>query len=241
MKKTTFTERLNLAMKIRGFTQGQLADAVGISQPSVWKLTSGKAQSSRKTVEIANALSIDPVWLATGDGIDPNFIFQEPKKDGLPFKDIKLREITEWDSKTPLDDDEVEIPYYKSIELAAGNGCYGGIDNYDYKLRFSRSTLRRYGIIPKDVQAFPVHGNSMEPLIPDGTTVFVNRGDHNVVDGGIYFIEQDDLLRIKILHRQPGGKLIIKSYNSIDYPDEIVDIKTVRIVGRVFNISVMLI
>lgn len=234
----TFADRLNLAMKMRGFTQVELAEAADMAQPSVWKLTSGKAKSSRKIVEISNALRVDPVWLSTGEGDVPDFLKSDKAKDGIPVKDFKPREVAEWDSGTPLDDDEVEVPYYKSIELAAGNGCNGGSDNNGYKLRFSRSTLRRYGISPKDVASFPVHGESMSPVIPNGTTVFVNCGDKTIVDGGIYFIEQDGLLRIKQLLRQPG-KLIIRSYNSIDFPDEEADPTTVKIVGRVFNWSVM--
>lgn len=234
----TFADRLNLAMKMRGFTQVELAEAADMAQPSVWKLTSGKAKSSRKIVEISSALRVDPVWLSTGEGDEPDFLKSDKAKDGMPVKDFKLREVAEWDSSTPLDDDEVEVPYYKSIELAAGNGCNGGSDNNGYKLRFSRSTLRRYGISPKDVASFPVHGESMSPVIPSGTTVFVNCGDKTIVDGGIYFIEQDGLLRIKQLLRQPG-KLIIRSYNSIDFPDEEADPTTVKIVGRVFNWSVM--
>lgn len=234
----TFADRLNLAMKMRGFTQVELAEAADMAQPSVWKLTSGKAKSSRKIVEISNALRVDPVWLSTGEGDVPDFLKSDKAKDGIPVKDFKPREVAGWDSSTPLDDDEVEVPYYKSIELAAGNGCNGGSDNNGYKLRFSRSTLRRYGISPKDVASFPVHGESMSPVIPSGTTVFVNCGDKTIVDGGIYFIEQDGLLRIKQLLRQPG-KLIIRSYNSIDFPDEEADPTTVKIVGRVFNWSVM--
>ncbi|WP_265498559.1 XRE family transcriptional regulator [Providencia rustigianii] len=241
MKNTTFTERLNLAMKMRGFTQAELGEAVGMAQPSVWKLTSGKAQSSRKSVEIAKALQVDPVWLTTGDGVLPDFITSDDEKprDGVLISEIKPREIEAWGNHTPLDSDEVEIPYYKSIELAAGSGCNGGSDNNGFKLRFSRATLNRYNVQPSDAMSFPVHGDSMSPVIPNGTTVSVSKGHKKVVDGGIYAIQQDDLLRVKILHRQPGGKLIIRSFNSDDYPDEIADESTVKIIGRVFNWSVM--
>lgn len=239
MKNTTFAERLNLAMKMRGMTQVELAESVGMAQPSVWKLTSGKAQSSRKAVEIAKSLNVDPVWLTTGGGTSPDFLLKE--QDGVNKDELSVRKISEWGNGTPLDDDEVEVPYFKSIELAAGVGCTNNEDHDNFKLRFSRSTLRRYGISPSGVCAFPVHGESMEPIIPNGTTVFVNCDDKKVVDGGVYFIEQDDLFRVKVLLRQPGGKIIIRSYNSIDYPDEIADIESVKVVGRVFNMSVMLI
>lgn len=227
----TVHERIKQARLAKKMTQLELAERVGVTPQSVQQWESSTIPRNNRVTEIAKVLDTDAHWL----------LFGEHHRDGVKSSDHHPRGVSEWDSSTPLNDDEVEVPYYKSIELAAGHGCNGGSDNNGYKLRFSRSTLRRYGISPKDVSSFPVHGDSMEPLIPNGTTVFVNEGDKNVVDGGVYFIEQEDLLRVKILHRQPGGKLIIRSYNSIDYPDEIADINSVKIVGRVFNISVMLI
>ncbi|MEQ5123409.1 XRE family transcriptional regulator [Morganella morganii] len=221
-------DRIKQARLAKKMTQAELAEKVGVTPQSVQQWESVTEPKKNRVVIIAEILGVDANWL----------LFGSDTLDGIPVKDFKPREVAEWDSSTPLDDDEVEVPYYKSIELAAGNGCNGGSDNNGYKLRFSRSTLRRYGISPKDVASFPVHGESMSPVIPNGTTVFVNCGDKTIVDGGIYFIEQDGLLRIKQLLRQPG-KLIIRSYNSIDFPDEEADPTTVKIVGRVFNWSVM--
>ncbi|WP_232729353.1 XRE family transcriptional regulator [Providencia rettgeri] len=224
-------ERIKQARLAKKMTQAELAQQLGVTPQSVQQWETSTEPRKNRVMKIAEILSVDAEWL----------LFGTAKKDGVPAKDFKSREVDTWDSKTPLNDDEVEIPYYKSIELAAGNGSNGGSDNNGYKLRFSKSTLKRYGISAKDVASFPVHGDSMEPVIPSGTTVFVNMGDKTIVDGGIYFIEQEDLLRVKILLRQPGGKLTIRSYNSIDYPDETIDIEKVRVVGRVFNMSVMLI
>ncbi|EKQ1113548.1 helix-turn-helix transcriptional regulator [Morganella morganii] len=224
----TMHDRIKQARLAKKMTQAELAEKVGVTPQSVQQWESVTEPKKNRVVKIAEILGVEANWL----------LFGSDTRDGIPVKDFKPREVAEWDSSTPLDDDEVEVPYYKSIELAAGNGCNGGSDNNGYKLRFSRSTLRRYGISPKDVASFPVHGESMSPVIPNGTTVFVNCGDKTIVDGGIYFIEQDGLLRIKQLLRQPG-KLIIRSYNSIDFPDEEADPTTVKIVGRVFNWSVM--
>ena len=68
MKKTNLAERLKLAMEARNMSQASLAEAAGISQPSVWKITSGRTQSSKKLVEIANALQVRPEWLLNGSG-----------------------------------------------------------------------------------------------------------------------------------------------------------------------------
>lgn len=66
--KTTLSERIKLAMEEGGFTQASLAESAGLSQPSVWKITSGKTKSSTKIVELARALRVRPEWLATGKG-----------------------------------------------------------------------------------------------------------------------------------------------------------------------------
>lgn len=62
----TFAERLNAAMSAADISQGQLADKVGISQPAIQKMTSGKTSGSRKMVELAHALGVRPEWLSSG-------------------------------------------------------------------------------------------------------------------------------------------------------------------------------
>lgn len=64
----TFSERLNQAMKESGLTQNALAEAVGMAQPSVWKLVSGGAKGSKKTAQIANVLGVRAEWLTEGAG-----------------------------------------------------------------------------------------------------------------------------------------------------------------------------
>ncbi|MCR4178845.1 helix-turn-helix transcriptional regulator [Providencia vermicola] len=234
----TLKDRLEYILQNENLKQKELASALNTSPQTVhnWLKRGSISREAAQSISDIFGYSLD--WLLSGIG--------EPKikrgtnargESNVPPMD-EWRGVSTWDSKTPLNDDEVEVPYYKSIELAAGHGSNGGSDSNGYKLRFSKSTLRRYGISAKDVASFPVHGDSMSPVIPNGSTVFVNQADHRIVDGGIYFIEQDGLLRIKMLYRQPG-KLIIKSYNSIDFPDEEADPKDVKIIGRIFNWSVM--
>ena len=53
--------------------------------------------------------------------------------------------IKPWDSGTPLDDDEVELPFFTEVELSAGNGSTQVVESHGPKLRFAKSTLRRVG------------------------------------------------------------------------------------------------
>ncbi len=223
---TTFTERLNSALKQSGMSQHQLAEKVKISQPAIQKLLSGKSNTSRKIVEIANALNVDLLWLTKGVG--------KAKLTKNSANATMLGAIDEWDSKTPLDEDEVEVPFYKDVRLSAGNGFADDIEDYNgYKLRLSRSTMRKYGIDKDCAVCLTVYGDSMEPVFRDGSTVGINQADTNIRDGKIYAINHDGLLRIKILERLPGNQVKIRSYNS-DYDDETVSLDDITILGRVW-------
>ncbi|NWN92269.1 helix-turn-helix transcriptional regulator [Marinobacter adhaerens] len=148
-----------------------------------------------------------------------------------------------WDSKTPLDDDEVELPLFREVELAAGAGQTEVIENRGAKLRFAKSTLARAGVQKEHAACAFVRGNSMEPVMPDGTCVGVNTGDTAIRDGEIYAIDHGGMLRVKYLHRRPGGGLRIVSQNAGEYPVEDIDADqmaaNVRVIGRVFWWSVL--
>lgn len=62
------SERIQTARKQAGLTQKELADRVGISQTAIHKLECGRSRSSRRTVPIALACNVDPIWLETGKG-----------------------------------------------------------------------------------------------------------------------------------------------------------------------------
>ncbi len=232
--KTTLAERLKSARNSAGISQQDLGKAVGVTQAAIQKLESGKAKASTKLIDIARFLQVSPEWLLYGEGGTSS----DKTKDGVPMSDIRPDAVDVWDSSSPLEDDEVFIPYFSSIELAAGCGHCNNEDYNGHKLKFSRATLRRYGADPANVVAFPVHGDSMSPVIPNGSTVTVDMGHKNIVDGGIYAIEQDELFRVKLLYRQPG-KIVIRSYNADEFPEEETEMHKLKVIGRVINWSVM--
>ncbi|MBF0192072.1 MAG: helix-turn-helix transcriptional regulator [Magnetococcales bacterium] len=66
--KYDFAYRFRAARLHANLTQQALAIKVGVSQAAIHKLESGHFKSSRKTVDIAMACQVNPVWLATGEG-----------------------------------------------------------------------------------------------------------------------------------------------------------------------------
>lgn len=232
----TLAERLKLAMREAGLTQAALAKQAGVSQAAIQKLTSGSAKSTTKIIEISRALGVRPEWLGDEAG---------PMKGGEgvshhPDSDIPSPEdwesVDPWDHETPVGADEVEVPFLKDIEFACGDGSFINEDYNGFMLRFSKATLRRKGINSdgSGVLCFPAHGHSMEPVIPEGTTVAVNCNDKKIIDGKLYAISQGGWKRLKLLYRTGPDTLTIRSYNSSEWPDEEVPLDSVEIIGRVF-------
>ncbi|XWT13605.1 helix-turn-helix transcriptional regulator [Stutzerimonas urumqiensis] len=146
--------------------------------------------------------------------------------------------IAPWDSDTPLDDEEVAVPLYKEVELAAGPGADAALEVPGRFVRLSKATLRAAGVAPENAIAAQVTGYSMARLILDGATVGIDIGTTEIYDGEIYAISHDGMLRIKYLYKTPGGGLRLRSENSEEHPDEFYSADevqhSIRVIGFVF-------
>ncbi|KLN97372.1 repressor [Moellerella wisconsensis] len=121
--KTTLSERLQEAMKYRGnMTQGALAEASGVAQPTIWRLVNGKAKGSVKLVDIANALAVNIDWLANGVGE-----MDGPNKE-LKFRLDKSLNIPVWNESGQTDDFVISpigkpLASYRAYILNRNTGC----------------------------------------------------------------------------------------------------------------------
>lgn len=232
----TFAERLNYAMQEAGLSQGQLAASAKVSQPAIQKLSSGKALSSRKVVEIAASLGVRPEWLSSGIGPMRDDRTPPHHPDSTIPPESEWVGVDAWDSDTPLPSDEVEVPFLRDIEFACGDGRNSDEDYNGFMLRFSKATLRRVGARTDGggVLCFPARGNSMEPFITDGTTVAINCDDKRIVDGKVYAINQDGWKRLKMLYRVGPDRVSLRSFNSDEHPPEDYHLSEIEIVGRLF-------
>ncbi|GAB1102135.1 XRE family transcriptional regulator [Shewanella algae] len=238
-KNETFADRLKLAMDEAGYTQASLGEAIGMAQPSVWKLVTGKTKNTRKLYEIARVLRVNPDWLLTGKG-QKEMAGGSSNKNEIPDESEWVK-MEPWDDSTPIDKEEVLVPFLKDVELACGDGTFNEEDYNGFKLRFSKATLRRVGANTdgSGVICFPASGNSMEPYIPHGTTVAINTNDKKIVDGKIYAINENGWKRIKVLRRSSPNMLNISSFNSEEYDPEEKPVDSVEIIGRLFWYSVI--
>jgi phage repressor protein C with HTH and peptisase S24 domain len=224
-------DRIIELMKKNNLKQKDLADKTGANKATVNQWVSGKIIPSNKyDRQLAEALKTSIDYLI--HGLDEKKIVKntEPQAEFVGH-------IDSWSSNTPLDIDEIEVPFFMDVELAAGLGSELKQENHGPKLRFSRSTLRMCGVQPENAVCVKISGNSMEPRLCHGDVVGVDLGDKKVVDGKIYAINHDGLLRIKQLHLLGGGSIRINSFNKEEYPNEVIsneDKFLVAIIGRIF-------
>ncbi len=133
-----------------------------------------------------------------------------------------LNEMRLWDDGTPIENDEISVPYLREVELAAGSGRFVIEEGEKSSLRFDKRSLRQNGVQFDKARCVTVRGNSMIPVLRDGAIVGVNTGCTSlgdVVDGDLYAINHNGQLRVKQLYRLPSG-LRMRSFNRDEHPDE---------------------
>lgn len=237
----TLKDRLKFARKNAGLSQVELAERVGIKQASISEIERGLTRSSGHLVKIAQACGVDPVWLS--EGVRP--AGQANVNPQVESNAEYLGPIDVWDDDTPLDDDEVYVPFLKEVELSAGSGRTAVHQSHNQKLRFGKMTLRRQNVQLNEAVCVTVSGNSMEPVLPHGSTVGVDQGSTSITDGKMYAVNHGGQLRVKTLYRMPGGGVRMRSYNRDEHPDEEYSAedmiaKEIIIIGKVFWYSVLL-
>lgn len=223
--------------------QARLADALGKSPNYISRCLSASS-TSRKNIgedfarEIESTLGLARYSLdMEGGDVSP----LQPVEANAHF----AGPIDVWDDDTPLDDDEVYVPFLKEVELSAGSGRTIVEQSHKQKLRFGKMTLRRQNVQPSEAVCVTVSGNSMEPVLPHGSTVGVDQGCTSITDGKMYALNHGGQLRVKTLYRLPGGGIRMRSYNREEHPDEEYTAEQlvkneILIIGKVFWYSVLL-
>lgn len=232
-------DRVRRARKNAGLTQKQLGDAVGVRQATISDLEKGESRSSAYLVQIADVCSVSAEWLATGKGEmlgASNVSTLRPRRPAEGNAELIDHEIIE--GSEPLRPDEVMLPVFREVEFAAGDGCATQvIENHGAEERFSLPRLSRAGVQPENAALAIVKGDSMFPAINDGATIGIDKGSRSVVDGKIYALDHDGMLRVKRLYRMPLNRVRVVSENSVEYPEEVyslADPDAPKILGRVF-------
>lgn len=108
-------------------------------------------------MEIGKAFGLSVDWILTGEGTMTTPALQSNINP-------QFREINDWTYSTPLEGDEIEVPFYKDFAFACGHGAVGvAYSNEWHKLRINRRIVDRIGSNRDMIFATTADGDSMSP------------------------------------------------------------------------------
>lgn len=218
----TLADRLNYAMHEMGMSQGQLAKAADMAQPTIWRITSGNAKGTTKIVEIANALGVRSEWLSSGTGPMRNDDQQPPS----PVASKKETDIFRVDL---LD-----------LTVSAGPGIINSefaevLRSVEYSVEDAHQMFN--GRKPEQIRIINVRGDSMSGTIEPGDLLFVDISVQHFDGDGIYAFIYDDTSHVKRLQKMKDKLLVIsdnKSYAPWD-PIEKDEMNRVFVFGKIIG------
>lgn len=231
-------DRLKKALKDAGINQSELALKVGISRASVsgWFTGETKTIEGSNLTKAAEALGVDPHWLATGEsragearaayGIAPILAWEHP--DELPEGDYVMIPRFEVQLSAGKGDEQRNL-FHMQIELITSE-----------PLAFRADWIRKRQLKPGKLASMRVAGDSMENRLHDGDAVVIDTSQTEVIDGKVYALWYDGGERVKRLFRRPGGGLIVHSDNEKKYPQltlTAAECEHLRVIGRVVHVS----
>ena len=218
---------LQRLLDLTGKSQEELARALNESAQTItnWKK---RGVSKSGAIKASTLFNVSTNWVLKGD-VQP---------DGF-----QAAKVLGWDNTTNVDDDEVEIPFYKDFLVSCGVGTVPQIlGNETKKLRLSKSTLRSYGVSESNAYALTAFGDSMSPVINNKAVVYVDIGRTYIQDGKIYAINHGGLFKFKYLYKLPKGGVRIVSANKEEYPEELLTAEDIMdqefcVVAYAFNVQ----
>ncbi|MCF8799223.1 XRE family transcriptional regulator [Xanthomonas campestris] len=160
----TIGERIKQARQLKGMTRPQLSEASGVKYPTLAGIENNDQAGTTQLPALAEALGVSIRWLQTGKG---------PKEPGAPIvDDSDWTDVTGWSQ-------------------AAGLGTGAEAQEYaeTHSLKFKKTSLRRRGILGRDLAVYYGKGDSMEPTIQDGDAILFDTSDTRPVDGSLYVIQ----------------------------------------------------
>ena len=236
------SQRLKFVRNALGISQAKMAHELGTAQSTVADYELGKYDVPHPVcLAIEHCYGVNHLWLKTGEGeaflkgggaAGPTAHLRAAEGAGRPVIITDRSELERLDELEGRDRFHA-VPYLRDA-AAAGKGLLVEDAVEGYCLIHERVAPR-----PENLRCLRVSGDSMSPLLPDGSIVAVDITLNNlrVVDGKIVCARtEDDEIIIKRLRVQGRYALLFsESENQDRYPPLVLDLNRDKevIVGQV--------
>lgn len=188
-----FGKRVKRARQLKGYSQKELGNLVGLKQSTISEIESSEEQNTNKVAEIAEVLGVTTDYLIFGENHSTT-------------------------SSAHANDDNRIFVWVPLYEISASAG-YGATIPFMEESRWSfpipENSLKDMGAIDrKSLIAMNVRGDSMIGDLNDGDYIIV---DTSITDpgAGIYVIRLNNELLVKRINRKPGGIIDVISTNPL--------------------------
>ena len=261
--------RLHRARRESGLTQEEVAERTGVARNTVSRYELGRqAPSGRSLLRLAAIYGKPMEWFygeedePQGDSGRVNAPESAAQSEpGTPDAIVSLDEVSrdlgarfdrlesyvrsavgetraEYDAggESPIRD-PVDV---NEVAAAAGGGAVVFDETVVGRLWFRRDWLARHAIDPKQCNVISVRGESMEPILPSGCSILVDRsqGRRRRREGRIFVLRTEDGLVVKRVGRDKEGNWQIESEHSawppVPWSDTTEIVGEVRWLGRTF-------
>lgn len=214
-------ERLQELLDFKGWTQTDLARMLNVDKVTVWRWTKNRrTPNDEDKRKIADVLGCTVSYL-----IDESPTLPAPTRGGN-HTSPDIAEGTplsaDVDSNAYYDPDEVQVPLYRMTSICAGYGVDNGTSTPEVvkKIPVKRSAI---GHSPDSAYiALEVCGHSMEPRIPDGSTIVIDTSRKDPSHGDICYVRfrrnggfEKDVIRFCYKDRSGGLELRAAEGNGI--------------------------
>lgn len=233
-KNKTCGARFKMLLEEADITTTEFAEFLKINKPQNVHNWYTRGVPHYRMEQVARRLSVNSEWLKIGEGPKDASELRLRDESGNIFDAQAIR-----GTYRVIEPTDVELPFYKETAITPGSHKTHVIKDPGQSIRLPRSDLDSLEINHADAICARMIGNSMTEKIDDGSIIAIDRGLTQIVDGEIYAIEHDGMLRIKYLHRVPGNAIRMRSHNSAEYPDEVfrapqIEEQNIRVLGWVF-------
>lgn len=227
----SIAERIQAALDYANLKWSAASLKLGLSAQAAsnWK----KGKIGKETLkELAALTGVSAGWLLDGSGSMIELADNPGNADAY-------RPVMAWEAPDDLDPDSFMIIPHVDVKFSAGNGR---LVEFEPTTRMTGCAQRmewfhKKKVSPKNLVEVDVDGDSMEPRIPSGSVVIIDKSVNRleqVQNRKVYAIRYGDELKIKRLSRRYDGALIIDSDNP-SYEREIVepqDLEHIGIIGK---------
>lgn len=208
--------RLETALAQSGLSQSELARRVGISQPAIAHLLSGRSTSSVHLLAIASELGVSVAYLQG--------LTDDPKEGFVPV--MSDERVTE----------KLDLQGIKEIDLAYGlGGQYLDVQAVqESTVWFPGAFLRQYTkSAPEHLRFCRGDGDSMVPTIGHHDIVLFDMSQNHLNrQNAIWVVAVADIGMIKRVRAEPDGSYVLMSDNKLVDPQVVVD-GEMHVIGRV--------